>query len=58
MYVIGKCFMPVKPSIGNSYTYILINLLKDKFKTSRLGTMTVLNVLDFSFFIQVITFDD
>jgi len=50
--------MPVKPSIGNSYTYILINLLKDKFKTSRLGTMTVLNVLDFSFFIQVITFDD
>lgn len=32
VYVIGKCFMPIKPSIGNSHTYILINLLKDKFK--------------------------
>lgn len=35
VYVIGKCFNPVKPSIGNSHTYILINLLKDKFKNSK-----------------------
>jgi len=49
VYVIGKCFMPIKPSIGNSRTYILINLLKDKFKNFNTW-YNVLNVLDFSFF--------
>jgi len=50
VYVIGKCFMPIKPSIGNNQTYILINLLKDKFKNFKTWYSDCSKCVGFFFF--------